>query len=309
MKPRSTLQPGLAVCIVFLILSLSQTALPCDIRVSFAENALLSPARGLGLPSSPLLISPLRIELISQQSTCTAIIGFTSRSGTIGNRYMTSGTEQLVYRLLSRPSGSQELADLPAAQDNAVLRGIVNARQTTVFQYYLMVPGNQVASPGTYRDRIEISVYTETNGSPQLTAAHTVDVALTVKPEIELQMRSGNGLGSGADVHAVDFGELQTGEQAVLRLQVSSNVAFEISISSENGGEFRHVSQPQAVISYTVQVGSSTPANWRRPITLAGLPTSGSSVSFFPLVITVGSVEYSLAGHYRDRLLVTIRAQ
>jgi len=190
-----------------------------------------------------------------------------------------------------------------------VLRGIVNARQTTVFQYYLMVPGNQAASPGTYRDRIEISVYTETDGSPQLTAAHTVDVALTVKPEIKLQMRSGGGLGSGPDIHAVDFGELQTGEQAELRMQVNANVAFTITISSENGGELRHVSESQAVIPYTVQVGSSTPADWRRPVTLVGLPTAGSRVSFFPLVITVGSVEYSLAGLYRDRLLVTIQAQ
>ena len=309
MKPRSTLQPGLVVCIACLILSLSQAALPCDIRVSFAENAQLSPARSFGLSSSTSLISPVRIELISQQPACTAIIGFASRSGTIGNRYMTSGTEQIAYRLLSRPSGSQELADLPGAQDDAVLRGIVNARQTTVFQYYLMVPGNQAASPGTYRDRIEISVYTETNGSPQLTAAHTVDVALTVRPEVKLQMQSGGGLGSGPDVHVVDFGELQTGEQAELRMQVNANVAFAITVSSENGGELRHVSEPQAVIPYTVQVGGSTPADWRRPVTLVGLPTSGSRVSFFPLVITVGSVEYSLAGLYRDRLLVTIQAQ
>jgi len=306
---RSTSQVNLAVYITCLTLSLSQAALPCDIRISFAENIQLSPEPAFGLSSSAPLISPVRVELTSPKSACTAIIGFASRSGTSGNRYMTNSTEQLAYRLLSRPSGSQELTDLPAAQSDTLLQGTVNARHATVFQYYLLVPGDQAASPGTYRDQIDISVYTRINGSPLLTATRTVDVALTIRPEIKLQILSGGRHSSGPDVRAVDFGELQTGEQAELRLQVNSNVAFKIAVSSENNGKFRHVSQPQAVIPYALQVGSDTPADWRRPVTLFGLPTSGSRISFFPLVITVGSVEYSLAGLYRDRLLITVQAQ
>ncbi len=309
MNPRLTIQLILMVCAAHLIPGTSKAALACDVRVSFAEHAQLAPARGFGLPSSPSLISPLRIELLSQQPGCSAIIGFASRSGNLGDRFMTSGAEQISYRLLSRPSGSQELADLPAAHDDAVLRGKVNAKHATLFQYYLVVPGNQAATPGTYRDQIDIFVYSETDGLPQLTATHTVNLALTVKPEIDLQILSGNGSGSGPDVHTVDFGELQTGEQVELRIKVNANVAFEVIVSSENGGEFRHVSQPQASISYTVQVGTSTAADWRRPVSLAGLPTVGSRVSFFPLTIIVGSVEYSLAGLYRDRLLVTVQAQ
>ncbi len=309
MNPRSSLAFILFVCSAYLLSNSSQAALPCDVQVSFAESIQLSPSNGLGLPSSPTLISPVRIELVSQQSGCTAIIGFASRSGRTGSRYMTSGTEQIAYRLLSRPNSSQELADLPAAQDDTVLRGTVNARQATTFQYYLMIPGHQATSPGTYRDRIEISVYSEFGGLPQLTATQSVDVVLTVTPEINLQILSGGGPGSGPDIHSVDFGELQTGEQVKLRMKINSNVAFEIIVSSENGGEFRHIAQPQASIPYTVRVGNSTAADWRRPVSLAGLPTSGSRVSFLPLTIKVGPVEKSLAGEYRDRLLLTIRAQ
>lgn len=309
MNPRSSLAFILFVCTACLPSNPSQAALSCDVQVSFAESIQLSPSNGSGLPSSPTLISPVRIELVSQQSGCAAIIGFASRSGGTGNRYMTSSTEQITYRLLSRPNSSQELADLPAAQDDTVLRGMVNARQATTFQYYLMIPGNQATSPGTYRDRIEISVYSESGGLPQLTATQSVDVVLTVTPEINLQILSRAGSSSGSDVHSVNFGELQTGEQVELGMKVNSNVAFEIIVSSENGGKFRHIAQPQASIPYTVRVGNSPVADWGLPVSLAGLATPGSGVSFLPLTIKVGSVENSLAGEYRDRLLLTIRAQ
>lgn len=110
-------------------------------------------------------------------------------------------------------------------------------------------------------------------------------------------------------MRAIDFGELQTGEQAEVRLKVTANVAVELIITSENGGEFRHVSQPQASIPYSVQFGDLQAADLHRPVSLVALPALGSRVSFTTLTIVVGSVEYSLAGHYRDRLLVTIQAQ
>lgn len=293
-----------------LLLITANSSLACDIRVSFADDAELFPARDFGLPTSPPLINPLRIELISQDSGCNAIIGFTTNNENNGNQYLTKGSEHIEYRLLRSPNGSSELADLPSAQIDDVLHGSVNNKRASMFHYYLVVPGHQAASPGTYRDRIDISVYNQNGGSPKLATTHTVNVSLTVRSEIDLQVLAGVGpAGSGSDVRMIDFGELQTGEQAEIRLKVTANVAVQLIITSENRGKFRHVSQPQASIPYSVQIGDLQAADMQRPVSLVALPALGSRVSFTTLTLVVGSVEYSLAGLYRDRLLVTIQAQ
>jgi len=309
MKLRLPTMILLLVFITCLVPDIAKAATDCDVRVSVADSAQLSPTRGFGLMSSASLVNPLRIELLSQQPGCFVLVGFASRSGNVGNRYMSNGFEQIRYQLLSRPNGSQELADLPTAQDDALLRGTVNAKHATAFQYYLVVPGNQAAQPGVYQDQVDISVYSETRGLPQLVATHTVEVAMTIRPEIDLQILAGRGSGSAPGIHALDFGELQSGEQLAVRIKVNSNVAFAVSVTSENGGVFRHVTRPQASIPYTLQLGTAKSADWRRPVSLTGHPATGSRISFLPMTIVVGSVEHSLAGLYRDRLLVTVQAQ
>lgn len=310
MKFSASKHDWITIFAICLQLACSSTTIACDIRVSFADDAELFPARDFGLPSSTALINPLRIELTSKQSGCNATIGFATDNQVHGNHHLTNNGRRITYWLASSPNGSVALADLPVAQHDAVLRGPVPTQYPTLFQYYMIVPGHQVATPGTYRDRIVISVYSETGGFPQLTSMHSVNVSLTVKPELDLQILAGIAVsGSGPGVHSIDFGELQTGEQVRFRIKVSANVAYDVSVRSENGGKFRHVSRPQASIPYTVQVGNRRAADIRRPISLAAVPAIGSRVSFHPMTITVGSVEHSLAGEYRDRLLITVQAQ
>lgn len=190
--PISTYLRAIIYC-TCLLLIISNSTFACEIRVSFADDAEIFPARDFGLPSSPPLINPLRIELISQNAGCNAIIGFTTSNENNGNQYLTKGGEHIEYRLSRSPNGSAELGDLPSAQDDDVLHGSVHNKRASVFHYYLVVPGYQAASPGTYRDRIEISVYDENGGSPKLATTHAVNVSLTVRSEIDLQVLAGVG--------------------------------------------------------------------------------------------------------------------
>jgi len=91
-------------------------------------------------------------------------------------------------------------------------------------------------------------------------------------------------------------------------LQVQGNTDAEIILSSENNGHLTHRSEQNAKINYSIEFDGKqsqlkTPLQVARPVakTLRG--------SSYPLKVTIGDVEGSYSGQYRDIITIDVNPQ
>ncbi len=113
--------------------------------------------------------------------------------------------------------------------------------------------------------------------------------------------------GSAPSVKVVDFGTLEEGVTRTVYVQVRANQRVNIEIESENGGQLRHVERPESrAIPFSTTLDgqafdlSNGPANLTRE---SGTGLSGSNHA---LNMTIGSVQRTFSGRYRDRIHVYV---
>lgn len=232
---------------------------------------------------------------------------------------MTAGASELSYQLYGNSGLTQVLKDVPDITDaNDVITGSFgtgrNRQQTKT--YYVSIPLTDATEPvitpsGNYTDSFLIHVYEGSNPTAFTTPESTANVTITgVVPKI-LQI-SVTGVGGSFDSsdtsENLDFGDLEPSETKSFALQARTNAGYEVSVSSANNGQMKHISTLN-YISYALAVDETTfnlSSSAATPVPVAsGSGQTSMSGSSHTSTVTIGGYDQAFAGSYSDTITVT----
>ncbi len=162
--------------------------------------------------------------------------------------------------------------------------------------------------PGSYADGLSLALRDRDTGQLALEEL-LVRIHIEVPTRVQLNLAGSDpqrSTGNGA--HVVDFGELETGAQRAVNLQVRANQTYRVSFRSENRGQLRRPAWPQEPgIDYRLVVaGRSTDLS--APLELSmPRPMTPDGINL-PIHIHIGEVGSYLAGTYEDVVHVSVLA-
>lgn len=249
-------------------------------------------------------------------AACTFGLGISQGVAGSYNRYAADAGNQLHYQVYSDVAGSKIIKDVPdTATVNDVLMVTLPAGSgPQVVQYFFDIPYALATSPflahaGTYTDNITINAYEGVTPSSYVSppaASAAVGISVLIEKLIKLSLTDLGGIFvDGATTKAINFGKLTTGEISRFNLALQTNAGFEVTLSSANAGNLKHVTAA-SLIPYTLTVN-----NVAADLTGAVPVVSGSGQTslnglIYPVKITVGSIpSTSIAGNYSDVVTVT----
>ena len=232
------------------------------------------------------------------------------------NRKVFSGNKMIDYNVYKESGLNTVLKDFGDAGAGEFISGNLESSNTSYsFDFFFkLIDLDSVFSngPGHYNDLIPISVYSvKNNGS--LTHQKTVymNVGIVIPRYAELSVGPENmPHDPSATQHVMDFGTLESHEEARALLNIKGNVPFGIYMASQNGGA---LTNGPSRVPYTIQVGSNSFITLSNPgqshyITQHNSGTPQSSLGF-PLRVRIGEVPSNPdSGDYTDVITITVNA-
>lgn len=162
--------------------------------------------------------------------------------------------------------------------------------------------------PGRYGEELVFRLRDRATGrllDDELWTRLEVDVV----PRAQVNVAGSRGrYGSTPSLDIIDFGELATGLEREVFVQIRANNAYDLTVESENQWRLRHTGRPGLpAIPYTVTLdgrttGAAGPLRMQRP-----RPRSAAG-EVLPMRVRIGEVEGRLAGRYRDVVHVSVTA-
>jgi hypothetical protein len=271
-------------------------------RAEVCSNPILSgvsPTGGalLDLFESGTLPVRFHVSINADNKACTIGLAISGRSFQQGGN--------TVLFLLKGISGS------PSFTDDVGSPSIVNVPSDGQVELQAVLNGPVFAPAGEYSAPLQLQLF---NNGASVGSPYTYNLPLSVKAKAQVNIAGSSGsFGGAGTVDKVDFGELETGENRTVYVQLLSNADVDVSFSSLNGLKLQHVdpARQQTPISYTaVFNGSSLPltspgASYKVRRS-ADTSLSGSSL---PLTLTVGTVQDNIAGTYQDIITIDVDTQ
>lgn len=194
--------------------------------------------------------------------------------------------KMLQARLSDRPNGQ-------AGGQNDIFN--VKAGLTPL---YLRIDRGQVVSPGSYRASMRaFAMLNQGNNTPQI--GQPFDILVTVQAAVGLAAASGS---------EISLGELTDQDRAVsnVTFDAYANVAYELSLSSDNDFNLRQRDGHQGGVAYKPVVDDNVVSVAQAEIDYAA-PRGEDSRRRHTLNVVVPVIGNAPAGRYRDFLTVTIK--
>jgi hypothetical protein len=211
---------------------------------------------------------------------------------------------QVSYEIVT-PAGVVVRND-PSPQQGLPVR-VAEGDQTS-FRVALRLPAGQIVHPGLYEDQLELDLFGAEGQRLDRTLSLPVQARVRSRTQLNISgVDSGFGLGAGAA--NMDFGEVAPGLQRKLFMQLRSNSAAQVMISSENGGRLVNPGLgPIAEIPYTlivdgekVDLQNGSRIRRRPPMTLDGVN--------YEMLFRIEEFGGRLAGTYKDIIIVVVEPE
>lgn len=169
------------------------------------------------------------------------------------------------------------------------------------------IAGAPVPGPGTYTGDIFVQLRDQATGEP---CVERMRVGVQVQVPSRAQVNIAGASGSFArvpELSRIDFGTLETGEQARVFVQVRANGPSRIRVASQNGGLMRNLDDPRFTAPYAIDFMSGR-LDLSGPVEIAAPPAQSIEGLSLPMVVQVGSVGGLPAGRYEDLVTISISA-
>lgn len=249
-------------------------------------------------------------------AACTFGLGFTKGVSASYTRYALNGAAQLHYQVYNDAGATNVLKDVPdpLTVNDVIMVTLPAGSGPQIVQYYFDIPYALATAPlltaaGVYTDSFIINAYE--GNDPTLyvapaAATATVNLTLTVDKQINLSLIDLGGMfDETKTTKSIDFGSFRTGNLSRFNLSVRTNAGFSITLSSLNGGNFKHVSNA-ATVPYTIHVNNVLADLTGVVPVVTGTGQTSLSGLVYPSRITIGNVNpNSVAGSYQDTVTIT----
>lgn len=253
---------------------------------------------------------------------CDFGIGFSKgAAASYVTRRAANGASEVQYQLFKENALLNILKDNPdITSANDVIQGgfAGGLNLTQASSYYFQIPYNADVAPalisaGTFTDTFTVNLY---EGSDPLSYlipvdSETVTVTINVPKMIAISLvSSGGGFIEGQTTSNMNLGSMYEGQSAGLDLRVRSNAGFEVTFSSLNNGNMKHVSA-NSLVPYKFYVnGALLNMSTSLTVPVSGLTRAGqTSMSglAYPIKVVVGNVSASakVAGAHADSITIT----
>ena len=229
-------------------------------------------------------------------------------------RKLRSGGSRLNYQLYTTSGMNYALKAPPTAMANEVLSGSVPGAggQVIPLSFVFFIPPGQVVPPGTYTDRITISIYDAYNsvGSPQATKIITIRAGVVAGAAMSI-VPTGAPFNASRPQYTLNFGMLSTGQRQSCDVLIKQNNNCTVYYSSANRGVLKQVPIPTTdQIPYScMAAGSMLDLSQAGRISLPPGISPGPDGARYPVSITIGNVGNATAGTYEDQITITVQAQ
>lgn len=173
--------------------------------------------------------------------------------------------------------------------------------------FFISVPGLAAQgslSGGTYTDNIQIRVFSldnNNNHEPEEVQPFSVNLIANTTMEISL-VDEGGTHNASSTAKTLNFGLLQTNQEMGADIMVSSNTAYQVRLSSLNGGSLK---RGTGALAYELRV-NNIPYVMTAPITVATGPATGTNPARYNVKVKItGSTANLVAGDYEDTITIT----
>jgi hypothetical protein len=307
----------LSKCALLILILLSQqhAFAACGLSLT-TNNVLINWTTSFTFVSVPLTINKLGPD------PCSFGLGFTKGgAASYVLRRAVDGASQVQYQLFKENTLSNILKDVPdVTQANDVIMGGFAGGNNMVqaASYYFQIPYNADVAPalisaGSFTDTFTIDLYEGSDPSTYITPVDTKSISVTINvPKIIAisLVSSGGGFIEGQTTKNVNFGTLYEGQTSGLDLRVRSNAGFDVSFSSLNNGNMKHVSA-NSLVPYKLYVnGVILNMTNSLAVPVSGLTRAGqTSLSglAYPIKVVIGNVSTTakLSGAHSDSITIT----
>ncbi|MEL6361685.1 MAG: hypothetical protein AAFR21_11425 [Pseudomonadota bacterium] len=253
------------------------------------------------------MVTELKVRFVNNSNdSCRAHIALESVSGDV--RKMRLGNEELEYRFVDETGGliPSRIDTINSFVFQAPADEMGKPNEVSI---NLQILDGQVVNPGTYMDEINLYLFREGDQSPQEILNRDIEIVVPSRVELNIAGARSNFAANGLSVDTIDFGELETGEQESVFIQVRANTQVSLTLDSENKGVLKH---KQDTVSLKTSVGYRLDLDGEN-IDLSGGPATiskavGNNVAGnnFQVDVTIGEVAGKVAGPYEDVITITV---
>ena len=173
----------------------------------------------------------------------------------------------------------------------------------------IIVPSNQFAPAGTYRDEVNLRMFQIVDGVPRQTGE---DVPLAIVVDIPARAQI-NLAGTSSPVFGelggsgLEFGELEPGKERQAFIQVRATAPVTLALSSENNGSLRHRIEKNApTVPYSLTVDGRSVDLASGPKRLDRAPSQGLGAENYRMVARILDVTGRVAGDYQDVITIIV---
>jgi len=211
----------------------------------------------------------------------------------------------LAYDLLRQPSGPSLLSPDYAGNELTRLYGrFPDGAGVQQYVLYVAIPPEQNVGGGIYSDQVQLRVFADRFGSPELMDQASFAITAPVADTLEVDSIDA---GPGANTLKIDLGNLAPGVVRVLDFSLRSNAPIRIDATSQNGGLLAHQAGAPGIPYSLVVGGNRTDLSGDYPKqSITGDFSNRSNVSFR---IEVEPSPGAAAGTYSDILTITFQVE
>jgi hypothetical protein len=194
----------------------------------------------------------------------------------------------------------------PASESVGVLLADRGARALDLL---LSVPALRPAKAGVYTGELVLRLFDGADAFARPTDQRVVRVR--TKVETRLGISFTDDLENPAATSSIDFGTLRAGDRRSVPLYMRSTAAFDLLVSSENGGALANTLKGAegVTVPYLLFVDGAQVALGRAPALARSYPDTVSTGSLrIDATVEIGNSR-GLAGRYRDTVTFTIIAR
>jgi len=267
---------------------------------------------------SPAVNPVFTVKANTNPGPCDFFITFSyGSSNSYNNRSLKMGSNTWPYQISKDSAGTVILKNFPDVNSNAdVVTGYLTAgsndRQVQVSYWALLNQSNAWLTYGNYSDSMTVNLYKGTLSSYTLVDSRSVALYYNAQKRVDISVTSSGGSFDIADTtETLNFGNLTSGTTRTCDVILKYNAGYVLYASSQNNGRLKHQTQSQ-YIPYSISFRGTT-------VNLAGSSTSPVQVSremgrspasglVIPVSATIGTVNTSQSGLYKDTITLTVQS-
>ena len=236
---------------------------------------------------------------------------FSVPSGGVTSRRLAQGGHELAYQIYRTPTSSIPLKDFPDVQAGEVLLGRFGSGDVQhVLEFSIRTSSDVWLPPGVYSDSVVIRLYAGTIDDAIEVESQLVQLQKEIAVDADLALVNNGGVFvPGKSVATLDFGQIEGEVERSIECVIRSNVGYEVSFNSDNGGRLSHKDGFQ--IPYALSVDGLT-----LPLVSGGESILNAAFSATTETGRAHGVSVRLtpdpdqaAGDYADNIRISIWAQ